>query len=73
MFPNPANSQLNFSDVIPNSILQITSPDGKVVFQSLVNNAYEKVNINQLSEGVYIVKLFINNQNYFINKLLIKY
>ena len=60
IYPNPANDFLNidcgtFND--KNAKLEIINNLGQVVYQSTITNSQSKINIEQLSKGIYIVQI----------------
>ena len=60
LFPNPAQSELNvlFKDQIGNIGFEIYNTQGQLVNEGLIQN--NKIEITNLSQGMYIVKLHHN-------------
>ena len=71
VYPNPAKSILNIeSDLTPVSKVEFYSVLGTKVFETTVNN--NQVNIENLSSGVYMAKLFTENNQFVIKKLIVQ-
>ena len=62
VFPNPANSELNlkFTDTKSHSVL-IYDASGKVVAKGTVTNKATKINVAEISNGLYFYKAFDKN------------
>jgi len=65
MYPNPTHHMLNIRSKNPIEKIEIFSIQGKKVFEIKNSN---KMNLNALSSGVYIVKIYSNNS--FLSKKL---
>jgi len=71
MFPNPFINQLNLESEIELDKVSIFDLNGKIVFEkSLQQQTKSVLSLNQLSAGIYIVK--IENENSFITKRIVK-
>lgn len=61
LYPNPNNGNFTYVNVCdgePNSFLIITNIEGKIVYQSSIyNNSPVDLNLNQLTNGLYLVKV----------------
>ena len=67
LYPNPNNGNFTYVNVCdnePTSILIITDLTGKIIYnQSINNNAPFDLYLNQLSNGLYIVKVINKNSS----------
>jgi len=73
IYPNPANSFINIksnNDEIINKI-QIVSLSGKIINDNIVNETSITLNINELENGIYILKLYIK-ADCIVKKLIIE-
>lgn len=62
VFPNPVKSTLYFSQQLTSgSTLSLFNITGKCVFSKLVNENTNSINLNQLSEGIYLLKIQSDN------------
>lgn len=57
MFPNPANSLLNFRNTIPIKCIRILDLSGKIVQAEFPNEANYTMNIEGLAKGVYLISV----------------
>ncbi len=61
LYPNPNNGNFTYVNVCdgePNSLLIITNIEGKIVYQcTIYNNSPVDLNLNQLTNGLYLVKV----------------
>jgi hypothetical protein len=58
VYPNPANNQLTISSELELSSISIVDITGRVVNSiSSINSNYTVLNVNNLTEGIYIVKV----------------
>jgi hypothetical protein len=69
VYPNPVNEFVNI-EAPANSTLTILSIEGKVVINTVTNNAVEMIDVSSLESGSYIVS--ISNNNAFSTQILIK-
>jgi len=72
VYPNPANNVVNVSfSNLPETGTEITIMDinGREIIRRTVENMNETMNIQQLSDGMYLVKIQLNN-NFKIQKLI---
>lgn len=56
VFPNPTKSEIEVSGIENNSIYEIYSSDGKLIQNGVVNKN-EKINVQKLEKGAYLIKL----------------
>lgn len=70
IYPNPAYSIFTIEAKHPINTIEIIDLTGKVIRKAKSNNRIEKVNVNDLKKGVYLLKIKINQQ--VITKRLIK-
>jgi len=74
-YPNPAHDMLfieNTSDLNINK-LEMFNQSGKLVKEaSLLNNSNNKINVSDLSTGVYILKLYDNKKVIISKRIIIK-
>ena len=68
LFPNPASTILNIETKGPLSILQIFDINGKEI--STINNPSNVLNINDLHQGIYFIKLFDKNGRFTTKKFV---
>ena len=74
MYPNPANNELNI--VLPSNLedaqVAIYSILGKKVLQEKLNNSYNKIQLNKLNAGVYLIKINGKNNTYGVKQFVKK-
>ena len=68
LFPNPASNILTIETKGPLSILQIFDINGKEI--STINNPSNVLNINDLHQGIYFIKLFDKNGRFTTRKFI---
>ena len=58
VYPNPANDFLtvNVNPEFSNAVFSITDICGKILVQGILSSGETKININDLSPGLYILK-----------------
>lgn len=74
LYPNPSNGEFSFKSSIKKYHLKIFNPQGEIFYNNQVNSSSElKINLSQISKGVYIAKVE-NLTNHFVTtkKLIIK-
>ena len=71
--PNPNNGEfeINLSYIRENTSIEILDLNGKLVYQTRLNNKSHSININSISRGIYLISL-IENGNRKTKKLIIK-
>ena len=73
IFPNPTTSQLNINLKSPNKIirqLQIIDLQGKKILQKQINAKQTKLDVSNLSKGVYILEGLTNTGESFSRKFV---
>jgi len=63
IYPNPANDLVNIFSQTP-GVLHIYNINGMLVKTEMVNNSNEQIDISNLSNGIYIIKINTDTQNY---------
>ena len=71
LYPNPANQELNILLNTIDNIISIYNLQGKLVKQSLVSTTNCKLNITELSYGMYVVEVW-NNKGRNFQKFIIE-
>jgi hypothetical protein len=74
LYPNPSNGEFSFKSSIKKYHLKIFNPQGEIFYNNQINSSSElKINLSQISKGVYIAKVE-NLTNHFVTtkKLIIK-
>ncbi len=72
IFPNPANNELNFAvDFLTKDKITIKVHDiaGKLIIKETASSSENKINIQSLNSGAYILKI-IQNKNIWISKFI---
>tara|TARA_B000000475_G_C15640844_1_gene301523 strand:- start:177 stop:467 length:291 start_codon:yes stop_codon:yes gene_type:complete len=71
--PNPNNGEfeINLSYIRENTSIEILDLNGKLVYQTRLNNKSHSININSISRGIYLISL-IENGKRKTKKLIIK-
>jgi Secretion system C-terminal sorting domain len=64
VWPNPATSVLYIQSLKPEGRLQITDMNGKLVYDSEINNTLMKVPVQHLRTGQYIIMIRQNGEVY---------
>jgi len=73
IFPNPTSSQLNITLNSPNKTiyqLQITDLQGKQILQKQINAKQTKLDVSNLSKGIYILEGITNTGESFSRKFV---
>ena len=70
IYPNPANDKLLISGLIKQADVSFYSLDGKLIRQHVLTSGTSEIDITDLSQGSYVVK--IKSDNKVITKRLIK-
>jgi chitodextrinase len=70
MYPNPTNGNNVYFNVSNNISIKIYNVLGKIIVSEDITSTKNKIDISNLSKGVYLVK--INSEDQFITKKLIK-
>lgn len=70
IYPNPSNGWISLSNSEKISKIEIYNELSEIVFNTN-SLASEKINLVNLQNGVYFIKIFDINNNIYINKLLI--
>ena len=71
VFPNPATSELFIETSTQNNIISIYSLQGILVRKVFVNSNMKRININDLSSGVYFVEL-LNDKDKKYQKIIVR-
>ena len=71
-YPNPANDNINmrFSPGVSCEKIEIFSIDGKICHEQNFN--LNTINVNHLVDGVYIMKVILDNGNTYTEKIVVK-
>jgi hypothetical protein len=75
MYPNPANKQVTLklpqsADNNTNYQIKITDLVGKVIMQEKVNSGTQNINIDKLTNGIYLVEIIDSKGNRTTEKLV---
>ena len=71
IYPNPANNELNvvYSNTGTSSMAEVYDLSGKLLLrQVLQNNAAEKIDLNSISNGIYLLRISDTNFKLIVNK-----
>ena len=71
VFPNPASSKFYIQTIDKNSVISIFSMQGILIHRFNMTSNFQKVNVKNLSAGVYIVEL-LNEKNRRYQKIIVK-
>ena len=71
VFPNPASSKFYIQTIDKNSVISIFSMQGVLIHRFNMTSNFQKVNVKNLSAGVYIVEL-LNEKNRRYQKIIVK-
>ena len=71
IYPNPAKEELTIISSAANNLISIYNLQGILVKQLYVSNAESKINITDLSSGMYVIEVN-NNGNSSFQKFIIK-
>ena len=69
LYPNPTKNELNFSNLTGNFSYKIVELSGKVVSNGTLNSFY-KIDVNQLSSGIYFIELVGESNELFKEKFI---
>lgn len=70
MYPNPTTDYLNIN-IVNNSNILIYNINGQIILSELLNKGLNRIELNSVSSGLYIVKIDSENQT-LVKKLIIK-
>ncbi|MBX2931101.1 MAG: T9SS type A sorting domain-containing protein [Chitinophagaceae bacterium] len=75
LYPNPANKQVTIElpQTVDNNItynIKVTDLAGKIIIQKRATDKTEKLNVNRLTAGTYIVEVIDNKGNRMVEKLV---
>lgn len=65
IYPNPANSVLYISlncDIDVSSEISIFDLNGRLIKQSKIKSENDQISLSELSDGVYFIRVFVNNE-----------
>ena len=71
VFPNPASSKFYIQTIDKSSVISIFSMQGVLIHRFNMTSNFQKVNVKNLSAGVYIVEL-LNEKNRRYQKIIVK-
>jgi photosystem II stability/assembly factor-like uncharacterized protein len=73
MYPNPLTTEILNFEINNNAIvgLEIYDFSGKLLIETILSNSQEKLNLSNLNNGIYLVKLFYGSNQYETKKLTI--
>jgi len=69
VFPNPALNNINLTGIDINSKIIITDVNGKIIISETANSNTHTINISNLNQGTYFVKV-INENNVLVKKII---
>ena len=72
VYPNPTTDYLNFNSIENNSIIEISSVDGKIISNEKNSGNSATVKVSNLTNGVYIYKLTNEKGETITNKFIKK-
>lgn len=72
IYPNPAQNELYLSGQLRGKQLTLNDLQGRIVMQQQISENESKVNIEQVPQGVYVLRLLEEGGAVFVNKLLIQ-
>ena len=68
VYPNPTSGNINFEIdntlITDNSILQIMDLQGKIIYESVVQTGTNSINMGNIADGMYVIKIETGYQNY---------
>ena len=71
-YPNPANNFLNLEGIPQNSNLKIVDITGKIVFESTLQNYFERIDVSTLNNGIYFIQVTNNGSIIAVEKIIIR-
>lgn len=72
VYPNPANDVLNFNLYTTATSIEISSLDGKLISKEIINGTKVKVNVSELTSGIYMYKITNEDGSEVTNKFVKK-
>jgi hypothetical protein len=60
VYPNPASNELHVSNLHPNYIISVCDVAGNILISKKALSSIEKIDISNLSRGIYLLKIFDN-------------
>ena len=69
IYPNPVHEYLMIQNVAEKSILKIYDLNGKNIFEEIINNETTKINLSEISAGIYFVEI-INSEQQFTKTII---
>ena len=72
VFPNPTSNQVTIllEDILQKSTVEIIDFTGKIVKTTIIDQTNSAIDINELADGIYFLKLFSENQLLFTEKIV---
>lgn len=71
IYPNPASGNLHIASIPENSMVQIISISGNILYSSVAESNYAEINVSEFAAGIYFVRI-TNNNDRFIQKIIIQ-
>ncbi len=71
IYPNPAEKEINFSSSVEITKIEILNLLGQVVFTKDIKSSNAKIDISNLTKGIYITKTY-TNKGIKTNKIVVK-
>jgi PKD repeat protein len=72
MYPNPANTEVSISGLTIGSRIEVINILGETIITINVNQEKEKINLNDLSNGTYFIRLS-GESNQLTKKLIVRH
>lgn len=70
LYPNPTNGILNVKTITPDTKINIYNALSELVLSEALLNIENQINLNELSKGIYIVKITSNNRTISVSKIV---
>ena len=68
LYPNPASTVLNVDNNLTNQPYKIVDAGGKVILKGKLNEGDNSINVEQLSKGIYYLKVANNKASKFVKE-----
>ncbi len=74
LYPNPNNGSffVRIDNFTEGTVLEVYNPMGQLVKQAVLNSAISNIMLDDVSTGLYTVRISENNNNKFVSRILVR-
>jgi len=71
LYPNPTSDYFKIESDFNSFLVSISSIDGRIQKELLFQNHYEEIDITQLPNGLYFIKIYnLNNDDFCVQQIM---